>query len=503
MLSTAPLSISSRIPLTRERAANLLGSLEGYRLYVAANRAPVHHILSDGQPDAQPSAGGLVTALASVANYVPLTWIAAASGGGDRLIGEIGPRGRPLPGLPRIKYVAASETALSHSYHRFANPILWFLQHDMFDRLRASSLAGMDSGWITGYRPVNHAFAAAIEREMVGVARPIVLTQDYHLYLLPTLLRRRRSDVLIQHFTHIPWPAPDRWNSLLPSIRRELHVGLLGADVAGFQTQDSVNHFLRSCELFVPGARVDYSRDTVWLDGRQTRVRAYPISVDPAYLRRVATLPETAVYKRRLRPLLGERTIVRVDRMDPSKNIALGFRAFGLLLERRPELVGRIRFLAFLVPSREAIPEYQSYAQEVWAEVERVNARFAEGGRPPIEVFYEDNRHQAIAGMALADVLLVNPVADGMNLVAKEGPVVSERDAVLVLSKSCGAYRQLASGALSVEPTDPKTTASMLERALEMPQAERVRRLSVLRSALDAEDLAWWIRSQLTDLFNY
>lgn len=500
MLSTAPLS--GRLPLTRERAATLLESIEGYRLFVAANRAPVHHVMSDGQPDAQPSAGGLVTALASVADYVPLTWVAAASGSGDRIVGEIGPRGRPLPGSPRIKYVLASETALNWSYRRFANPILWFLQHDMFDRLDVSSLAGMESGWMMGYRPVNNAFAEVLEREIAGVGRPIILTQDYHLYLLPSLLGKRRPDVLIQHFTHIPWPVPDRWNSLLPFIRRDLHIGLLGADVAGFQTQDSVNHFLHSCELFVPGVRVDYSQDTVWLDGHRTRARAYPISVDPANLRRLATLPETIAHKQRLRPLLGERTIVRVDRMDPSKNIALGFKAFGLLLERRPELIGKVRFLAFLVPSRETIPEYRRYAREVWTEVERVNARFAEGDWMPIEVFYEDNRLQAIAGMALADVLLVNPVADGMNLVAKEGPLVSERNAVLVLSRSCGAYRQLAPGALGVEPADLDATADALEKALEMPRAERARRVSVLRALLDAEDLAWWVRSQLTDLFD-
>src|SRR5450756_2361903 len=353
-----------------------------------------------------------------------------------------------------------------------------------------------------GYRPVNNAFAEVLEREIAGVGRPIILTQDYHLYLLPSLLGKRRPDVLIQHFTHIPWPVPDRWNSLLPFIRRDLHIGLLGADVAGFQTQDSVNHFLHSCELFVPGVRVDYSQDTVWLDGHRTRARAYPISVDPANLRRLATLPETIAHKQRLRPLLGERTIVRVDRMDPSKNIALGFKAFGLLLERRPELIGKVRFLAFLVPSRETIPEYQRYAREVWTEVEQVNARFAEGDWMPIEVFYEDNRLQAIAGMALADVLLVNPVADGMNLVAKEGPLVSERNAVLVLSRSCGAYRQLAPGALGVEPADLDATADALEKALEMPRAERARRVSVLRALLDAEDLAWWVRSQLTDLFD-
>lgn len=202
-----------------------------------------------------------------------------------------------------------------------------------------------------------------------------------------------------------------------------------------------------------------------------------------------------------LRPRLGKQTIVRVDRMDPSKNIALGFRAFGRLLERRPDMVGNVRFLAFLVPSREAIPEYRRYAREVWREIEQVNSRFCRGDWKPVEVFYQDNRVQAVAGMALADVVLVNPVADGMNLVAKEAPLVSERDSVLVLSKNCGAYGQLAHGAVGIEPTDVEATASALERALEMPAPERLRRTTVLRAVIDAEDLAWWVRSQLTDLF--
>ncbi len=499
MLSTAPISATKL--LTRERAASLLRALEGYRLYVAANRGPVHHQMRNGRPEARPSAGGLVTALASVTDYFPLTWMAAAAGPADRQVGGVSLLDRPLPGSPCVRYVDASEEALNWSYQRFANPILWFLQHGMYERLSESSRAAMESGWIMGYRPVNNAFAEAIEQEMANVAYPIVLTQDYHLCLLPSLLRQRRPDISIQHFTHIPWPGPDQWMRLLPSIRHDLHKGLLGADVAGFQTQDSVNGFLRSCEMFVPEARVDYSQDAVQLHGHRTRVRAYPISVDPAALRRLTAHPETVAHKKRLLPLLGERTIVRVDRMDPSKNIALGFRAFGLLLERRPDLVGKIRFLAFLVPSRETIPEYARYAQEVWTEEQRVNARFAREDWRPIEVFYEDDRLQAIAGMALADVLLVNPVADGMNLVAKEGPLVSERNSVLVLSKSCGAYRQLAPGVLSVEPTDLAATASALERALEMPSAERRRRIAILRALLDAEDLAWWVRSQLMDLF--
>ncbi len=499
MLSTAPIPTTK--PLTRERAASLLRALEGYHLYVAANRGPVHHRMRNGQPEARPAPGGLVTALASVTDYFPLTWVAAAASPADRLAGGVNLLDRPLPGSPCVRYVHASEEALNWSYQRFANPILWFLQHGMYERLSESSRTAMESGWIMGYRPVNNAFAETIEQEMADVDYPIVLTQDYHLCLLPSLLRQRRRDISIQHFTHIPWPGPDQWMQLLPSIRRDLHKGLLGADVAGFQTQDSVNGFLRSCELFVPETRVDYSQDVVQLHGHLTKVRAYPISVDPAALRRLAAHPETVAHKKRLLPLLGEQTIVRVDRMDPSKNIALGFRAFGLLLERRPDLVGKIRFLAFLVPSRETIPEYARYAQEVWTEERRVNARFARGDWRPIEVFYEDDRLQAIAGMALADVLLVNPVADGMNLVAKEGPLVSERNSVLVLSKGCGAYRQLAPGVLGVEPTDLAATASALERALEMPSAERRRRIAILRALLDAEDLAWWVRSQLMDLF--
>jgi len=191
---------------------------------------------------------------------------------------------------------------------------------------------------------------------------------------------------------------------------------------------------------------------------------------------------------------------VRVDRLDPSKNVALGFRAFGRMLERRPDMVGRVRFLAFLVPSRQGIAEYRRYAREVWREVGAVNQRFGRDGWKPVVVFHEDNRAQAMAGMALANVLLVNPVADGMNLVTKEGPIVSDRDAVLVLSRECGAYHQLGAAALSIPPLDLEATAAALERAVEMPPAERKRRIRALRDAIETEDLSWCMHRQLQDL---
>jgi trehalose 6-phosphate synthase len=231
-------------------------------------------------------------------------------------------------------------------------------------------------------------------------------------------------------------------------------------------------------------------------------VRDYPISVDVRNIRKLGSDPATLLHKKRLMPREGERLIVRVDRLDPSKNIDTGFKAFGALLERRPDLAGKVRFLAFLVPSRNAIPEYQTYADEVWNEVETINRLHGRKDWKPIQVFYEENRLQAIAGMALADVLLVNPLADGMNLVAKEGPLVSERDAVLVLSESCGAHVQLGHAALSVPPTDIRATSLALERALEMSARERRLRQAALRQAIEEEDLSWWATRQIEDLLD-
>lgn len=482
-------------------AGSLPELLAGRQVFVASNRGPVHHRMRDGQIEAAPANGGLVTALSSLTERLPVTWISTALGAADRLIAQQRAGYPPKPGFPRLRYVQTSDEALLWFYYRFANPILWFLQHSLWDRLNQSRLQeGIQRGWRIGYEPVNSAHARAIAREIAGAHRPLVMVQDYHLYLVPGMLRRLAPTALIQHFTHIPWPSPGYWQPLPPEIRRRLCEGLLGADVAGFQTAESAHNFLRCCDRFVPEAEVDFLGSTVWFGDRRTRVGHYPISVDVHSVARLASDKRTLAHKERLRPRAGERLIVRVDRLDPSKNVVLGFRAFGRLLERRPDLLGRVRFLAFLVPSRDSIPEYKQYAAEVSAEVDRVNARFGRDGWQPIQLFYEENRPQAIAGMALADVLLVNPLADGMNLVAKEGPLVSERAAVLVLSETCGAHVQLGRAALSVPPRDEDATAAALETALGMPAAERVFRLASLRRAIEREDLNWWATRQVEDL---
>lgn len=475
----------------------------GRPLILASNRGPVEYRLTDeDEPVAHRAGGGVATALSSLAAYADFTWVASALGEGDRRIAAQGPAASP-EGQPRLRFVSTPPEAYYRYYSVFSNPILWFLQHSLWEHLctPASGQALWDA-WQRGYEPVNRAFAAAIvaEGRRFYPAAPVVMLHDYHLYLAAQYIRPRLPHALLSHFVHIPWPAPGYWQPLPQPLRQALCAGLCSNDVVGFQTARWARNFLRSCQRFLPGARVDFQRGTVAWDGHQTQVRVYPISVDPAGLRQAVASPEARRYQAQLRPLCGQHTIVRVDRVDPSKNIVRGLRALGLLLEQRPALRGKVKMLAFLVPSRTEIAEYQRYTQEVMDEVKAINAKYASNGYRPIEVFYENNYLQALAGLSLYDVLLVNPLADGMNLVAKEGPVVNQRQGVLVLSEGAGAHEQLRGGALSVKPTDVEGMAEALALALAMPPGERHRRAHYLRRAIENEDLSRWLYRQLADL---
>jgi trehalose 6-phosphate synthase len=276
--------------------------------------------------------------------------------------------------------------------------------------------------------------------------------------------------------------------------------GLCASDIVGLQTQGDVHNFLHTCEVFIEGAEVDYRERNILLDGRQIKVRSYPVSVDVANLRRQVRSPLFKEYGEKLQPYLGEKTIVRVDRLEPSKNIVRGFRAFDILLQRYPDLLGKVRFLAFLVPTRSRIKQYRRYAEEVDEAIVAINAKYGNDEWQPVTVFYENNYTQALAAMRLYDVLLVNPVADGMNLVAKEGPMVNTRDGVLVLSETAGAFEQLRKSALSVTPCDLEGAADAIYRALSMSPEEKSQRAASMKKSIEEEDLAWWLHRQLSDV---
>ena len=314
------------------------------------------------------------------------------------------------------------------------------------------------------------------------------------------MVRRSLPDALIQHFIHIPWPGPRYWAMMPPYMRNAILESLCACNIVGFQTPRDAGNFLLTCQDLLPEADVDYADRAIHFRGNTVRVRHYPVSIDVSALQELVQTPDLQSYQQRLLPITREKTIVRVDRLEPSKNVLRGFLAYEVLLGRHPELHGEVTFLAFLMPSRTDIREYQSYRNEVMDVIQRINSNFGRGAWRPIRLFYQENFPHAIAGLSLADVLLVNPVVDGMNLVAKEGPTVSRRNVVLVLSVTTGAYGELAPGVLPVSPVDIEGTAQALYEALVMPQDERARRKQTLCDIIEQADQTCWVTTQVEDL---
>ena len=501
------MTAAARNSNARTRLSQLCRYLENRGVILASNRSPVeYHTNEEGKWQGRRGSGGVVTALSTISQYVGVTWIASAMGEGDRKAAAKAQGGRlraPLPGHDLyIRFIVSSGNTYHKFYSVFCNPLLWFLQHYMWNSSHTPNIdARVYDAWEKGYVAVNRAFAEAVVSEaLAGDRAPLVMLHDYHLYLAAAYIREQIPDIILQHFTHIPWPGPHYWQLLPCSMRKPICEGLCANDIVGMQTNRDVQNFLHTCEAFIEGAAVDFKEHTVLVGDHLIRVIAYPVSVDVANLQRIVNTPWVQGYEERLRSFCGPKTIVRVDRMEPSKNIVRGFKAFDLLLERYPEFQGKVNYLAFLVPSRTHIRQYHRYGQEVNEAVEAINAKYGSAEWQPIRVFYENNYAQAIAGMRLYDVLVVNPVIDGMNLVAKEGPTVNTRDGVLVLSEAAGAHEQLGEYALSVAPTDLEGTMVAMYQALSMPPEERRRRAAALRKSIAEEDINMWLCRQLEDL---
>jgi trehalose 6-phosphate synthase len=327
-----------------------------------------------------------------------------------------------------------------------------------------------------------------------------VIGHDYHLYLLAEFLRRDLPQAVIEHYVHIPWPSSRYWQMIPTYIVRRICSSLCSTDILGFQSPQDCRSFLDTVEEFLPKAQVDRSEGTVIWQDQLTKVNPYPLSINVAEVQSIANSPRALEYSSRLTERCNEMNIVRIDRAEPNKNIVRGFKAFGLLLSRYPELRGRVNFLAFLVPSRTHIRQYQRYMDEIQQTVNHVNQTYGNDDWKPIQTFIENNYTQAVAAMKLYDVLLVNTIIEGMNLVAKEGPVINDRNGVLILSETSGVHHQLAKGALSVSPTDVEGTMDALYQAITMPPEKRQEMSAVLTGSIVQEDITHWISRQLEDI---
>jgi trehalose 6-phosphate synthase len=326
---------------------------------------------------------------------------------------------------------------------------------------------------------VNASFAAAVEAELERTPDAAVFFHDYHLYLAPRMVRERRPNASLMHFVHIPWPQPDYWRILPRDARCAIHDGLIANDIIGFHTERWRSNFIYS------------ARDLIGEDVTAKTVTA-PIAVDSAEFDELAQSEPVLRAEREILADRPEKLVVRVDRTDPSKNIVRGFRAFELYLDAHPEMHRRIGMLALLDPSRQDIPEYAEYLGAIQREARRVNDRFQQSGWRPIDLEIADNFAKSVAAYKQFDVLLVNAIFDGMNLVAKEAPLVNERDGVVVLSENAGAHAELGEWALTVNPFDVEGQAKAIERAFLMDGGERQARLEAIRAHVREHDLNGW-----------
>jgi trehalose 6-phosphate synthase len=497
-----------------------------------SHRGPASFRRTRSGVTAKRGAGGLVTALMGLAEHLDdAVWVCAAATEADAAVAaeheghsieiEFTPEPQVVPEDEEaagpslsVRYVEVDPDQHSMFYGEIANPLLWFVQHGLYGLATAPDIdVETHRAFTDGYVAVNRQFADAVADEVESRGgRAIVMLQDYHFYLVGEQVRERCPDAVISHFVHIPWPSPDGWRVLPPPMRDPLLRGLLGCDVIAFHTTRFAHNFL-ACAQEVLGLDVDLRAGTVTVptrDGgtRTVVARAYPISVDVESVEKLAASEEVSAHCRALESSYlgpmddgrGRQLIVRVDRTDPSKNIVRGFRAFGILLDQHPQLRGQVTFLASLMPSRTDVPEYADYLAQVGAVVAEINARHHMEGWQPIDMRLQEDMMFAIASYQLADVLVVNAVNDGMNLVAKEAVLVNSRDGVLLLSENTGAHEELGSQAITVHPFDLQQQADAMYAALTMDAAERKQRLAAAADVVRSNDVQRWLDTQLDDL---
>ena len=446
---------------------------------IVSNRGPLSFRVTDeGELAATRGAGGLVSGLAPLVAGTGVTWIAAAITDGDRRAAE---RGTIDAEGFRVRTLAVDPATYRMAYDVVCNATLWFLHHGLFELARRPRFdTRFRMAW-DAYRDVNRTFAeAVVDAAPEGAA---VLIQDYHLALVPAMLREARPDLHTVHFSHTPFANPDLWRVLPGDLGAELLTGMSAADACGFHSGRWADAFTACCLEQIGAAPTTF---------------VAPLAPDPADMAGAAASDACARELADLDAAVGDRAfVVRVDRIELSKNLLRGFAAFDDMLERHPEWRERVVFGAYCYPSREGLPEYLAYRQEVETVVRTINDRWSTPSWTPILFDPSDNFPRSVAALRRADVFLVNPIRDGLNLVAMEGPMVNERDAVLLLSPEAGSWDQMAGVARAVHPYDVSGTADALADALAAQPADRAAHAAATRAVALARTPATWLAEQL------
>ena len=473
-------------------------------LLIAANRGPVQISTgAGGKEEVRRGGGGLVSGMVSALSENGGLWVCAALSDRERAAarrapdGHLAEAGYDTGGLD-VRMLPLDASTFTRAYNGIANSTIWFVHHLLYD---SANTPTFDAGWRrlwAAYERYNRSFAEALAAEAAPGAK--VMIQDYHLDLAPAQLRELRDDLRIAHFTHTPWAPPEQFAMLPDAVGRELLAGLLGADHVGFHCARWADAFLACCARFL-GAAVDAGARTVEWEGRTVRVGLHPLGTSAEEMWERAGEDDVVEGLRHLGELVGDRKVIaRVDRTELSKNIVRGLLAYRELLRSRPEWRGKVVHVAYAYPSRHDLPEYREYTAKVQRIGREIEEEFGTDDWHPLVLEVANDYPTSLAALRMADVLLVNPVRDGMNLVAKEGVILSERSAAVVLSRDAGVAEEYGDDALMVNPYDVTETAEALHTALSMPPDERTARSARLLAAATALPPGAWFRQQLDAL---
>lgn len=478
--------------------------LEDKNPVIVSNRGPVEFFRKDGKIVMKRGAGGLVSTLLPVVERFSGVWVSSAMTPEDAEVAAGYPENRvPLPeDDPRftVSFVIVDRERYESYYSVISNPLLWFVQHYMWNTPYSPEIDDkIYAAWDEGYVHVNRKFAEKVVSEIErNEKNPLIMLQDYHLYLCPGFIKKKVGDVFLSQFIHIPWPQRDYFRILPEKMRESIINGLLSNTVLGFHIKRYCSNFMECCGDL--GYDVD-AKDGVVLNGdEKTVVRNYPISVDPDSIRRTAKSDAFREKEDFVRKLKGDMFLIyRTDRADLSKNIIRGFKAYELFLRERPEFHGKVKFLATGKPTRQQIKEYRDYTDAVKSTVDEINRKYGNSSWKPIEYIHRADYELVAAAFKNYDCLIVNPIADGMNIVPKEAALMNEKSGTVILSEHAGCYEELAEYVIGVNPFDIKETADAIYMSITMNSDERKRLSDDLKLKVSERTIYHWINEQFDD----
>ena len=483
----------------------ILEFLKDRNLILASNRGPVEFHKENNEIVMKKGAGGLVATLLPLIEALNGVWIASAMTPEDEDEARRYPQNR-VPVThddPKfwVSFVLSDPEQYQNYYSVISNPLIWFVQHNMWNSPYTPNIDDkIHHAWKDGYKAINQKFADKIVEEAKrNEKEPLIMLQDYHLYLCPELIRMELKDIFLSQFIHIPWPQCDYFNIIPEYMRNSIIEGLLSNNLVGFHINRYVQNFLQCAESLAD--EVDYQQGIVYYNNNITRVRSYPISVDYNSIKDMSCSNQVCQKEDLIKEIKEEKFLFyRSDRADLSKNIIRGFKAYSLFLDQHPEYKGKVKFLSTGKPTRQQIKEYDNYTREIIKVVKEINQKHCREGWKPIECRFISDYGLCVACFKNYDCLVVNPIADGMNIVPKEASIINENNGVLVLSENAGCYEELKDYALSVNPFDITQTAEAYYQAVKMGEEERNRRLKGLQEIIKKRTIYHWISEQFDDI---